>query len=52
MGKSMKTAFATIKRFEVMIMFRKGQLDFWTRGQGLIAEVRIIEKQFGIYSVE
>lgn len=47
--KSMKTAFATIKGFEVMRMFRKGQLDIWKNGLGLIGEIRLIERQFGIY---
>ncbi len=49
--KSMKTAYATIKGFEVIRMFRKGQLDMWTRDQGLKGEIRLIERQFGIYSI-
>ncbi len=49
--KSMKTAFATIKGFEVMRMFKKGQLDFWTYDQGVIGEIRLIERQFDIYSI-
>ena len=48
--KSMKTAFATIKGFEIMRMFKKGQLDMWKYGQGLIGEIRLIERQFGVYS--
>ena len=32
--KSMKTAYATIKGFELMRMFKKGQLDIWKLGQG------------------
>lgn len=48
--KSMKTAFATIKGFEVMRMFKKGQFDIWTGYQGLKGEVRLIESQFGVYS--
>jgi IS6 family transposase len=48
--KSMKTAYATIKGFEVMRMFRKGQFDIWTRDQGLKGEIRLIESQFGVYS--
>ena len=47
----MKTAFATIKGFEVMRMFKKGQLDIWKGGQGLTGEIRLIERQFGIYTV-
>jgi len=48
--KSMKTAYATIKGFELMRMFKKGQLDMWKYGQGLTGEIRLIERQFGIYS--
>lgn len=40
--KSMKTAYATLKGFEVMRMSRKGQLDFWKYGQGLQGEIRMI----------
>jgi transposase-like protein len=49
--KSMKTAYATIKGFEVMRMFRKGQMDIWKYGQGLTGEIRLIERQFNIYSI-
>jgi len=48
--KSMKTAYATIKRFEVMRMFRKGQMRFWQQLPGIKGEVYLIEKQFGIYN--
>ena len=47
--KSMKTAYATIKGFEFMRMFKKGQLDIWKLGQGLTGEIWLIERQFGIY---
>jgi hypothetical protein len=47
--KSMKTAYATIKGFEVMRMFKKGQLAPWTYGQGLWGEIRLIHRQFGLY---
>jgi transposase-like protein len=47
--KSMKTAYATLKGFELMRMFKKGQLDMWKYGQGLTGEIRLIERQFGIY---
>ena len=40
--KSMKTAYATIKGFEVMRMFKKGRLDIWKYGQGIQEEIRII----------
>lgn len=38
----MKTAYATIKGFEVMRMFKKGRLDIWKYGQGIQEEIRII----------
>lgn len=47
--KSLKSAYATIKGFEVMLMFKKGQMDFWKYGQGLAGEIRIISERFGIY---
>ncbi len=47
---SVKTAYATIKGFEVMRIFRKGQMNAWKRGQGLTGEIRLIERQFGIYA--
>ena len=40
--QSIKTAYATIKGFEVMYMFKKGQFKFWQYGQGLVGEIRLI----------
>jgi methenyltetrahydromethanopterin cyclohydrolase len=40
--KSMKTAYATIKGFEVMRMFKKGNFSFWKYGQGIFGEIRVI----------
>ena len=40
--KSMKTAYATIKGFEVMRMFKKGRFDFWKYGEGILGRIRII----------
>ena len=37
--KTMKTAYATIKGFEVMRMFKKDTLDFWKYGQGIQGEI-------------
>ena len=48
--KSMKTAYATIKGFELMRIFKKGQIDFWKFGQGLTGEIRLVERQFAIYN--
>ncbi len=46
--KSRKTAYATIKGFELMYMFKKGQMNLWKYGQGLTGEIRLIERQFGL----
>jgi len=40
--QSMKTAYATIKGFEVMYMFKKGPFKCWQYGQGLVGEIRLI----------
>ena len=40
--KSMKTAYATIKGFEVMHMFKKGQFSIWQYDQGIEGEIRLI----------
>ena len=52
--KSMKTAYATIKGFEVMRMFKKGQFGIWigfpgTLKERLEGEIRLIAKQFNCY---
>lgn len=44
----MKTAYATIKGFEIMRMFKKGQFNIWMYGER--AEVSFINEQFGLYS--
>lgn len=48
--KSMKTAYATIKGFEVMRMFRKGQMHGWQQLPGIKGEVWLVERQFGIHN--
>ena len=48
--KSMKTAYAKIKGFELMRMFKKRQMDVWKYRQGLIGEINLIERQFDIYA--
>ena len=40
--KSMRTASATIKGFEVMLMFKKGRFYFWKYGQGVQGEINLI----------
>jgi transposase, IS6 family len=49
--KAMKTAYATLKGFEVMRMFKKHQMRLWCYGKGIIGEIRLIERQFGIYNI-
>ncbi len=48
--KSMKTAYATIKGFEVMHALRKGQAAIFQYGGGIMGEVRLIEMQFNVYT--
>jgi len=36
--KSMKTAYVTLKGFEVMRMFKKNQMRRWYYGQGIIVK--------------
>jgi transposase-like protein len=48
--KSMKTAYATIKGFEIMRMFRKWQMHAWQLLPGIKGEVWLVEKQFGIHN--
>ncbi|GBR49634.1 IS6 family transposase [Neokomagataea thailandica] len=49
--KSLKTAYATIKGFEVMRALKKGQAKFFQFQDGIMGEVRLVERQFGIYNV-
>jgi transposase, IS6 family len=46
--KSMKTAYATIKGFELMHALRKGQAKLWMLCAGIREEVRLIERAFGL----
>ena len=46
--KSLSTAYATIKGFEVMRALRKGQARPWCIQPGIRGEVRLIERAFGI----
>ena len=48
--EKMKTAYATIKGFEVTRMFKKGQMRAWQLLPGIKGEVYLIEKQFGLDS--
>ena len=47
-SKSTKTAYATIKGFEVMRAPRKGQAAMSSIQGGIIGEARIVERAFGV----
>jgi hypothetical protein len=49
--KTLKTAYATIKGFEVMRALRKGQARVFALQGGIVGEVgeaRIVERAFGV----
>ena len=46
--KKLKTAYATIKGFEVMRALRKGQARMSAIQGGIVGEARIVERAFGI----
>ena len=46
--KTLKTAYATIKGFEVMRALRKGQAGIFALQGGIVGEVRIVERAFGL----
>ena len=46
--KTLKTAYATIKGFEVMRALRKGQAAMFAIQSGIVGEARLVERAFGI----
>jgi hypothetical protein len=44
----MKTAYATIKGFEVMRALRKGQAAIFNLTRDIRGEVRLVERAFGL----
>ncbi len=48
--KNLKTACATIKGFEVMRALKKGRAKPWQQEKGIMGEMRLIERQFGVYT--
>jgi IS6 family transposase len=46
--KTLKTAYATIRRFEVMRALRKDQAAIFNLTQDIRGEARIVERAFGI----
>ena len=49
--KTMKAAYATIKGFEVMRALKKGQARPWRYQEGIMGEVRLIERNFGLAAI-
>ena len=48
--QSVRTARATLKGFEVMRMFKKGQFKFWLEAVGGGTEASFVNRLFGIYA--
>ena len=48
--QSMKTAYATLKGFEVMRMFKKGQFKLWIEAVGGGTEASFVNRLFGVYA--
>ena len=48
--KTLKTAYATIRGFEVMRALRKGQAAIFNLTQDIRGEARIVERAFGVGS--
>jgi transposase-like protein len=48
--QSMRTAYATIKGFEVMRMFPKRQFDFWIDAVGGRTEACFVNRLFSVYA--
>ena len=46
--KTLKTAYATIKGFEVMRALRKDQAGIFALQGGIVSEVRIVERAFDL----
>ena len=46
--KTLKTAYATIKGFEVMRALRKGQAGLIAIQDGIVGEARFVERAFGL----
>jgi transposase, IS6 family len=44
----MKTAYATLKGFELMHALRKGQAKLWMLSAEIRGEVRLAERAFGL----
>ena len=49
--KTMRTAYATIKGFEVMRALRKGQAEMFSLQGGIVGEARIVETRLRRWTV-
>ena len=49
--KTLKTAYATIKGFEVMRALRKGQAGAFALEGGILGEAKLVERAFGVGAV-
>ena len=47
--KSMKSAYATLKGFEVMRMFKKGQFNACLHEKTVLEEARLIYRNFNVF---
>ena len=50
LGFQMKTAYATLKGFEVMRMLKKGQFKQWIEAVGSGTEASFVNRLFGVYA--
>ena len=47
-SSAQKTAYATIKGFEVMRALRKGQAGLFAIQDGIVGEAKLVERAFGL----
>lgn len=45
----MKSDYATLKGFEVMRMFKKGQFNAWLHEKTVLEEARLIYRNFNVF---
>jgi hypothetical protein len=45
----MKMAYATLKGFEVIRMFKKGQFSAWLPEKTVLDEAHLVYRNFGVY---
>lgn len=47
--KLMKSAYATLKGFEIMRMFKQGQFNAWLHEKTVLEEARLIYRNFNVF---